>query len=193
MPQDFSPEPVIVDTSISHHTRLRPVSMRAVTLEDSFWAPRLEKLREVTLPSQHQQLEETGRIDNFRRAAGKVDQAFQGWFFNDSDVYKWVEAVSWTLATHDDPDLRKMVDDVISVIEAAQDESGYLNTYFTFERASERWSNLKDMHKLYCAGHLIQAAIAHYRSTGEKRLLNVAAKLADHICDAFGPEGRGKR
>jgi DUF1680 family protein len=193
MPQNFSTEPVIVDTSISDHTRLRPVSMRAVTLEDSFWAPLLEKLREVTLPSQYQQLEETGRIDNFRRAAGKVDQPFQGWFFNDSDVYKWVEAVAWTLAAHDDPELKRMMDTVISEIEGAQDEGGYLNTYFTFEQTSERWSNLKDMHELYCAGHLIQAAIAHHRSTGEDRLLKVGTRFADHICELFGPEEEGKR
>jgi DUF1680 family protein len=193
MPQNFSTEPFIVDTSISDHTRLRPVSMRAVTLEDSFWAPLLEKLRDVTLPSQYQQLEKTGRIDNFRRAAGKVDQPFQGWFFNDSDVYKWVEAAAWSLATHEDPELMRMLEDVISEIEDAQDENGYLNTYFTFEQASERWSNLKDMHELYCAGHLIQAAIAHHRSLGEDRLLKVAIRFADHICEVFGPEEEGKR
>jgi DUF1680 family protein len=192
MSQNFSTEPAIVDTSISDHTRLRPVSMRAVTLEDSFWAPRLRMLREVTLPSQYQQLEETGRVDNFRRAAGKVDQPFQGWFFNDSDVYKWVEAVAWSLAADEDPELRRVLDNVISEIEDAQDENGYLNTYFTFEQSSERWSNLKDMHELYCAGHLIQAAIAHRRSTGEDRLLKVAAKFADHICEVFGPQEDGK-
>jgi DUF1680 family protein len=155
--------------------------------------PRLRDLREVTLPSQYQQLEETGRIDNFRRAAGGLDQPFEGWFFNDSDVYKWVEAVAWTLATRDDPDLKGMLNEVVSAIEAAQDENGYLNTYFTFEQVEERWTNLKDMHELYCAGHLTQAAIAHYRSTGEDRLLAVATKFADHICGIFGPEDRGKR
>jgi DUF1680 family protein len=193
MRQNLPPKSVVVDTSISEYARLRPAPLGAVTLEDSFWAPRLEKLREITLLSQYQQLEETGRIGNFRRVAGKVDQPFQGWFFNDSDVYKWVEVVSWTLATHDNPELRKMVDDVISVIEASQDENGYLNTYFTFEQASERWSNLKDMHELYCAGHLIQSAIAHYRSTGEDRLLAAAMKFADHICETFRPGATGKR
>ena len=187
-----SPPPVVIDTSNSQHARLCSVPITAVTLADSFWAPRLRMLREITLPSQYQQLEETGRIDNFRRAAGKVDQPFQGWFFNDSDVYKWVEAVAWSLATDEDPELDRMLDNVISEIEDAQDENGYLNTYFTFEQASEHWSNLRDMHELYCAGHLIQAAIAHHRSTGEDRLLKVATKFADLICDAFGLEEEGK-
>jgi DUF1680 family protein len=184
---------VVIDASNSQHARLCSVPITAVTLADSFWAPRLQILREITLPSQYQQLEETGRIDNFRRAAGKVDQPFQGWFFNDSDVYKWIEAVAWSLAADEDPELRRMLDDVISEIEDAQDENGYLNTYFTSEQASERWSNLKDMHELYCAGHLIQAAIAHHRLTGEDRLMKVATRFADHICDAFGPEEEGKR
>ena len=193
MPQNLFMKSVIVDTSKSESARLRPVPLAAVTLEDSFWAPRLEKLREVTLPSQYLQLEETGRIANFRRAAGKLDQPFEGWFFNDSDVYKWVEAAAWILATHDDPELKTMLDEVISAIEAAQDEDGYLNTYFTFDQASERWTNLQDMHELYCAGHLIQAAIGHYRSMGEDRLLTVAMKFADHICETFGPEAEGKQ
>jgi DUF1680 family protein len=187
-----SSTPVVIDTSNSQHARLCSVPITAVTLADSFWAPRLRMLREITLPSQYQQLEETGRIDNFRRAAGKVDQPFQGWFFNDSDVYKWVEAVAWSLAADEDTELRRMLDNVISEIEDAQDENGYLNTYFTFEQASERWSNLKDMHELYCVGHLIQAAIAHHRSTGEDRLLKVATKFADLICEVFGPEEEGK-
>jgi DUF1680 family protein len=193
MSQNLSQKPFIVDTSKSEYARLRPVPLAAVSLKDSFWAPRLRKLRQVTLPSQYQQLEETGRIDNFRRAAGKLDQPFEGWFFNDSDVYKWVEAVAWTLVAHDDPGIKGMLEEAVSAIEAAQDENGYLNTYFTFEQATERWANLKDMHELYCAGHLIQAAIAHYRSTGEERLLAVAMKFANHICEIFGPEDMGKR
>ncbi len=183
---------IVIDTSNSQYARLCSIPITAVTLADSFWAPRLQMLREITLPSQYQQLENTGRIDNFRRAAGKVNQPFQGWFFNDSDVYKWVEAAAWSLATHEDPELKQMLEDVISEIKDAQDENGYLNTYFTFEQTSERWSNLKDMHELYCAGHLIQAAIAHHRSLGEDRLLKVAIRFADHICDAFGPEEEGK-
>lgn len=185
---------VVVDTSQSPHARLKPVPVNAVTLDDAFWAPRLKINREVTLPSQYRQCEETGRLDNFRRVSGTKDVPFQGIFFNDSDVYKWLEAASWSLATHpDDPALQTMVDDVIAEIAGAQDANGYLNTYFSVERVGERWTNLKDMHELYCAGHLFQAAVAHHRATGSDRLLNVALRFADHICDTFGPQDTGRR
>lgn len=142
------------------------------------------------LLTQYQQLEQTGRIDNFRRAAGLIQAPFQGVFFNDSDIYKWLEASAWVLATEDDPQLAALVDEVIALVAAAQDEDGYLNTYFTFERKAERWTNLKDMHELYCAGHLIQAAIAHHRATSKTALLDVAIRLADHISRVFGPQER---
>lgn len=176
---------VITDTSRSQYACLRPAPLTQVTLDDGFWSPRLQINREITLPTQYHHLEQTGRIDNFRRAAGKQAGPFRGYFFNDSDVYKWVEAVAWTLAARPDPALEQMIDTVITEIAAAQQPDGYLNTYFTFERAAERWSNLRDMHELYCAGHLIQAAIAHYRSTGSRRLLDVARRLANHICAVF--------
>ncbi len=182
----------VVDTSLSPRTKLRPVPPGAVQLMDQFWAPRRRINRETTLPSQFQHLETTGRLDNFRRASGKLDIPFQGIYFNDSDVYKWLEGVAWTLATEDAPDLARMVDVVIREIADAQQPDGYLNTYFMFEHEAERWSNLRDLHEMYCAGHLMQAAVAHHRATGEDRLLNVARRLADHICAVFGPEA-GKR
>ena len=188
MPDQNRPSAVIVDTSRSPHARLRPVPLTAVTLADGFWAERRRVNREVTLPSQYRQLEETGRIDNFRRAAGKVDIPFQGRYYNDSDVYKWLEAAAWTLATGADPALVEMADTVIAEIAAAQQPDGYLNTYFARDRAVERWTNLRDKHELYCAGHLIQAAVAHHRATGDARLLRVARRLADHICEMFGPQ-----
>ena len=184
---------VVVDTTASRFARLRPVPMSAVWLQDAFWQPRREINRRRTLPSQHQQCEQTGRIDNFRRAAGKKEGPFQGIFFNDSDVYKWLEAAAWTLAGDEDPELRRLVDSTIDEIAAAQQPDGYLNTYFMFDKASQRWTNLKDMHELYCAGHLIQAAVAHHRATGDERLLNVARRFADLICATFGPVEQGKR
>jgi hypothetical protein len=183
---------VILDTSRSAHARLRPVPLTAVQLTDNFWAPRRRLNREVTLPSQYRHCEETGRIDNFRRAAGWKDVPFQGIYFNDSDVFKWVEAAAWTLAAEEDAELRQMMDTVVDAIVAAQQPDGYLNTYFLFEHAAERWSNLRDMHELYCAGHLIQAAIAHHRATGSDVLLNAARRYADLICETFGPATEGK-
>jgi len=92
----------------------------------------------VTLQQQYEQCEETGRLDNFRRAAGTYDGPFQGRYFNDSDIYKWVEACAWMLASGDDPELRAKMDEVVALIAAAQDDDGYLNTYFTFEHKAER-------------------------------------------------------
>lgn len=177
---------VVVDTTNSAYAMMRPVSLDAVKFTDRFWAPRLKLNREVTLPLQYQQLEESGRLDNFRRAAGKTELPFQGRVYDDSDVYKWLEAAAWTLAGEEDADLAQMVEEVISLIVAAQDSDGYLNTYYTFERATERWSNLKDKHELYCAGHLILAAIAHHRGSADRRLLHVARRFADLIVTVFG-------
>ncbi len=191
MPTTKLPIPIIVDTMHSPHARLRPVPVDAVTFSDAFWAPRLARTRAVTLPAQYALLENTGRLDNFRRAAGALAAPFRGYFFNDSDVYKWLEGALWALAASDAPELMQQVETVIALILAAQGPDGYLNTYFTFERAAERWRNLRDMHELYCAGHFIHAAVAHYRIAGETRLLEAACRFADLICATFGPEHPG--
>lgn len=190
--QTTTPHAVIVDTSQSEHACLRPVSITAVRLEDEFWQQRRKINREVMLPAQYDLCERTGRIDNFRWAAGKLAGERQGEYFNDSDVYKLLESASWVLAGTDDPDLKALVDSLIDDIASAQQPDGYLNTYFMFERESERWQNF-DLHEMYCAGHLIQAGIAHYRSTGETRLLDIARRFADHICARFGPATTGKQ
>ncbi len=176
---------ILVDT---RRARLRPAPLTAVTLKDELWAARRARNLAVTLPSQYQLLEETGRIDNFRRVAGHVDQPYRGHVYNDSDVYKWLEAASWVLATDEAPALAEMAATVVAAITEAQADDSYLNTYYTFERADDRWANLQDHHELYCAGHLIQAAIAHHRATGGDRLLNVARRFADLICETFGEE-----
>jgi uncharacterized protein len=186
------PPAVTVSTSLSPHARLRPVPLNDVQLLDEFWEPRRQINCEVTLPSQFEHIEKTGRLDNFRRAAGKIDGPFQGLYFNDSDVYKWLEAASWELVASSDPGLERMVEAAIAEVEDAQQPDGYLNTFFTYDRASERWTNLTDKHELYVAGHLIQAAVAHHRATGNERLLKVARRFADHICSVFGSEDEGK-
>jgi len=186
--------PALVNTSRNPHARLRPVAASAVTLEDAFWQPRREMNRAITLPSQFAHLETSGTRPNFRRAAKKeADTPFRGPVFMDSDLYKWLEAGASALATDDDPALRALVNTAIGEIEAAQQPDGYLNTHFTFDKANLRYSNLRDWHELYCAGHLFQAAVAHFRATGDERLLNVARRFADHLCETFGDEEGKKR
>lgn len=181
---------VVADTSRSPYARMHPLPLECVRLEDSFWAPRLKILQKTTLPVQHQILEETGRLFNFRRAAGREMGDYRGLRFNDSDVYKWVEASAFSLAYSFDENLYRLTERVIEDIASAQDEDGYLNTYFTFELKGRRWTNLRDDHELYCAGHLIQAAIAYFRATGERRLLDVSVRFADHIYNIFLGRGR---
>ncbi len=177
----------VVDTSRSPYAKLRPVPVGATRLEDDFWAPRLELLRKVTLPSQHRLLEETERMFNFRRASGRAEGEFIGFYFNDSDVYKWLEAVGFAQAFSHDKNLWDMAQGVIKEVSAAQDTDGYLDTYFALDRRTERWRNLRDLHELYCAGHLIQAAIAFHRATGDRELLDAATSFADNIASIFGP------
>jgi len=185
-----------VDVRSSPLAAHRPVPIDHVTLDDPVWAPRIRLNRQRTILGQYRFLEETGRLDNFRRVANGCEGEFQGLYFNDSDVYKWVEAASWALAQANDDEreqLTTLLDTVIELIVAAQHDDGYVNSYFSCEREGERWSNLKDRHELYCAGHLIQAAVAHTRTTGKTSLLAVATRFADLIRDVFGPASEGKR
>ena len=178
----------IVDTSSSPHARLRPVSMSNVKLTDSFWSPRLDILINVTLPTMYSLLEETGRIDNFRRVSGKVKNPFRGLLYNDSDVYKWIEATAWALVSRHSEQLTKVLNDVVNIIAEAQLPDGYINTYF-YDRLGERYRYLRQSHELYCAGHLMQAAIACKRSNACPRLYSTALRLADHIADVFNDNG----
>ncbi|QLC34802.1 glycoside hydrolase family 127 protein (plasmid) [Halarchaeum sp. CBA1220] len=165
--------------------RLDPVPLTDVSIDDGFWNDRLETNREVTLEHQYDRLGERS-LENFRRVRDGKTGGFQGMWFEDSDTYKWLEAASYVLATRDDPELAERVEEVIELVAAAQEEDGYLNTYFTLEEPEKRWTNLHMMHELYCAGHLFEAAVAHYRATGEESLLAVATDFADHIDGVFG-------
>ena len=181
---------VVLESSLTPGARLLPVALQAVRFRGGFWEARVDLVRQVTLRQQHDQLEATGRIANFHRAAGAIGGDFNGRYYNDSDVYKWVEAASFSLATHPDPELEHRLESVVSAIASAQQPDGYLNTYFMFDLAADRWADLTNKHEMYCAGHLIQAAIAHHRATGRRTLLDVSIRLADHICTTFGPTAR---
>jgi len=172
------------------HRKLAAVPFTEVKLQDAFWAPRIKTNREKSLPHNFTWCEQTGRISNFAKAAGLVPGKFEGIYFNDSDIYKVLEGASYSLADHPDPALAKTVDDVIAKIAAAQQPNGYLNTYFTLVEPQNRWKNFAAMHELYCAGHLFEGAVAHWRATGKRTFLDVAIKLADHIEATFGPDKR---
>jgi len=172
------------------HRRLAPVPFTDVRIDDDFWAPRLKTNREVSIPHNFQWCEETGRFSNFAKAAGLMEGKFEGIYFNDSDVYKVLEGASYSLADHPDPTLDAMVDDVIAKIAAAQHENGYLNTYYTLVEPDKKWTDCRVRHELYCAGHLFEAAVAHYRATGKRTLLDVAIRFADCIDKIFGPNRR---
>lgn len=167
--------------------RLTPVPFTAVRFDDGFWSARLQTNHERSIPHNFRWCEETGRFTNFAKAAGLMAGEFEGIYFNDSDVYKVLEGTSYALAASPDPDLEQRMDRVIAWIAAAQREDGYLNTYYTLTGLDKRWTNLPAMHELYCAGHFFEAAVAHYRATGKRTMLDVAIRLADHIDSVFGP------
>ena len=167
------------------------VDVTDVEIEDDFWSPWITRNREVTIEYQYDQLEASGTLENFRRVVDGEEGGFQGMWFQDSDAYKWLEAASYELATAEDPDLRDRVDEVIDLVAAAQRDDGYLNTYFQLVEPDRKWTNLHMLHELYCAGHLIEAAVAHYEATGAETLLEVAVGFADHIDDVFGDEVDG--
>src|SRR3989304_6525035 len=172
------------------HRGLSAVPFTEVKVGDAFWQERLRTNREVSLPHNFKWCHDTGRFSNFAKAAGLVEGEFEGIFFNDSDVYKVLEGASYSLADHPDPKLAEMVDDVISKIAAAQQEDGYLNTYYTLVEPDKKWTDFRVRHELYCAGNLFEAAVAHHRATGKTTLLAVASRFADRIDELFGPDKR---
>ncbi|MFL5761378.1 MAG: glycoside hydrolase family 127 protein [Thermomicrobiales bacterium] len=185
--------PLVVDTSQSPYAKLRPLPTTAVTFRDGFWERRRHAVGEVMLLAQYEKLETTGRLANFRRTAAGETGGFEGLYFNDTDVYKWLEAAGWILAIDDDPVLDELVDRVIAEVAAAQQADGYLDNFYTLGGLDKKWTELVRTHELYCAGHLIQAAVAHHRATGKTNLLGIARRFADNICDTLGPAESGKK
>lgn len=163
-----------------------PVNFSQVKIDDDFWLPRINKHAEVTLPACIRQCEiETQRVKNFSIAGGLEQGKFHGLVYDDSDLYKMIEGCSYSLMNHPNLEIEKKLDDIITKISSAQCDDGYLMTYFILGRMSERWTNM-DKHEMYCCGHLIEAAIAHFNATGKRSLLDVAIKFANHIDNTFG-------
>ena len=173
---------------------IKPVPFTQVRVDDVFWAPKMETNRTATVPFALAKNEETGRVDNFRKAAGLMKGPFQGKRYNDSDVFKVMEAASSTLMLHPDPALKKTLADLIAVIAKAQEPDGYLYTTRTIDPKNpapgagpERWSNLRVSHEFYNVGHMYEAAVAHFQATGERGFLDIAVKNADLLVRTFGP------
>jgi len=169
------------------------IPLNAVSVEDPFWGKVQTLVREVVIPYQYDVLEDknsdvekSGAVENFRIAAGESKGEFYGFVFQDSDVAKWLEAASYSLAIKPDESLSAKADELIRLIGKAQLSDGYVDTHFIIKEPDGKWKNLRDNHELYCAGHLIEAGVAHYLSTKKKTLLEIVCKTADLICARFG-------
>ncbi|MAU13304.1 MAG: hypothetical protein CL607_26030 [Anaerolineaceae bacterium] len=171
-----------------------PVTLDHVKIPSGFWESRQRTNAETTIPAIHSKLEETGRIDAWKLDPdqGVREKRSVVHMFWDSDTGKWLESVGYSLCSNPDPDLEAQADAIIDLMEQAQQSDGYLNTYFPVLEPDMKWANLRDWHEMYNAGHLIEGAIAYYRATGKKKVLDVLARFADHIDEKFGSED-GKR
>src|SRR5882724_9393538 len=178
----------LAQTAIGTPARHRPVPFTAVQFSDHLWAPRQRVVRERTVPFLYQQMEKIGTIEALEVTKPPGALAFPyrknntstSVMYWDSDIAKWIETASYTLATHADPALDALIDDVVARIAAAQEPNGYFNSFFQRREPAKKWTNLRDWHELYCAGHMIEAAVAHNRATGKKNLLNIVCRQVDH-------------
>ncbi|MDB5279420.1 MAG: hypBA1 3 [Ferruginibacter sp.] len=174
---------------------IQPVPFTHVNVNDNFWKPKMQVNADITIPYILKMCKEHGRIDNFLAAAGKRENKVCSEFpFDDTDVYKWIEGASYALQVSPNKKLSLYLDTLIAIIGAAQEKDGYLYTFRTIKPAvlhewlgEKRWQNDSILsHELYNAGHLYEAAYAHYNATGKKTLLNIATKNADLLTRAFG-------
>lgn len=155
------------------------------TITSGFWRARLEMNAREAIFYQWQQLETSGCIDNFRIACGQKEGFREGYFFADSDAYKWLDAAARILALDPAPKLKALVDDLVTLLEAVQESDGYIYTYNQIHFPGQRWVNLQIEHEFYCLGHLIEAGIAHHAATGETRLLTLVRRAADLLVHDF--------
>ena len=193
-PTDWKEQGVLyLDHSLNARQHTLPIE--AVRVGDGFWSARRSVVTERSLPTMLDLLEEHGVVDNFRRLAGKPEIPRKGPLYTDSDLYKWIEGAAWALASNetaeaDKQKLRGDIDSLTTHILAAQEPSGYLNTYYVGDKVHLRFTELTRSHEDYCLGHLLQAGIAYYRATGNRRLLDAGIRFADYVVDNFGPAKR---
>lgn len=173
--------------------RLFSVPLKEIHIQDTFWNRYTHLVKDAVIPYQWNAIndripgaEPSHSLENFKIAAGLVKGEFHGAVFQDTDVAKWLEAVAYSLASDPDEELEKTADEVIDLIGKAQCEDGYINTYWTLVEPEKRWTNLTEGHELYTAGHLLEAAVAYYQTTGKRKFLDIMCRFADLICDTFG-------
>ncbi|MCC6426448.1 MAG: glycoside hydrolase family 127 protein [Phycisphaerales bacterium] len=193
-PSSTDPVPAQASQASGRLPALSSIPLRDIELSGGFWKVRQDTNRTRTVWANFEQCEKTGRLANFEEAAkfiaGDKTAQNRGLLFNDSDVYKVLEGAAYILATNPDQKLREYCDAVIKKIGAAQLPDGYINTYHTVKAPDQRWKAIEHNHELYCGGHLIEAGIAYFEATGDRTLLDIGIRFADHVDSLFGP---GKR
>ncbi|HET7716034.1 MAG TPA: beta-L-arabinofuranosidase domain-containing protein [Bauldia sp.] len=181
-------------------TGLKPVDFTRVSMDGAFWRERLDTVLRATIPSQHARLEEHGILESLklpkpvpplRIPVGSHGMSTQ--VFWDSDVGKWIEAASYALRHRRDADIEAKIDAIVDDLEKAQAPDGYLNCWYLGREPDKRWTNLRDRHELYCAGHMLEGAIAYYQATGRRKFLDIMLRYIDHIATVFGPGPDQKR
>ena len=175
--------------------KLQTLDLKKIKINDPFWSKHVDLVRKEIIPYQWEAMndlipdaEPSHCLENFKIAAGRKKGEFYGTVFQDTDIAKWLEAVGFTLAAYDIPELEKTADEVIELIGETQEENGYLDTYFIVKEPGKRWQDLCEGHELYTAGHMMEAAVAYYQGTGKRKFLDIVLKLADLICETFGEE-----
>lgn len=183
------------NAQINHGYPINPVPFTSVKVTDSFWGQRLQASREVTIPLAFSKCEETGRYENFIKAAHPSDTyKVEGFSFDDTDVYKTIEGASYSLQTYPDKKLQKYIDSILVIVAEAQEPDGYLYTARTMNpkhphnwAGKERWVAVENLsHEFYNLGHMVEGAVAHYQATGKRNFLDIAIKYADCVCREIG-------
>ena len=185
----------VIDLNRSPFAKLKTVPVRAVTIQEGFWAKRRATNVNSSIPSMHDELVAHGRMNNFLRLEGKSTAPQTGPVYSDSDIYKWTEAVGFSLQSADHPQVRKTTDTMIQEVVAAQEPGGYLDTYYVGERKPLRmlYPTQETGHELYNIGHLLQGAIAYYRATGDRTLLDAGIRFIDQfLMPGYGPGSNQK-
>lgn len=175
--------------------KLHTINLQKIKIQDVFWSKHVDLVKDEIIPYQWNAMndkilyaEPSHCLENFKIAAGQKKGEFYGAVFQDTDIAKWLEAVGFTLAANDLPELEKTADNVIDLIGKAQQKDGYLDTYFIIKEPDRKWRNLCEGHELYTAGHMMEAAVAYYYGTGKRKFLDIVCNLADLLCDTFGVE-----